>query len=249
MLRIPPAATQYNVGMSTSPARHQGFATTRWSLVAAAQHQADAALADLCRLYWYPLYAYVRRRGHDAAEAEDLTQAFFARLLEKNGLASVTPTRGRFRSFLLSACQNFLANERERANALKRGGGRVVSLDDADARYRREPDHDETPERLFERRWALELLDQTLRRLREEYEAGGKARLFDAVKGTLTGDAAAPYADLAGELGMTEGAVKTAAHRLRGRYAELLREEIGETVETPAEIDDEVRALFRAVGG
>lgn len=136
---------RYNVAMATSPPQ-RGFATTRWSLVAAARDQADAALADLCRLYWYPLCAYVRRRGHDAAEAEDLTQAFFARLLEKNGLALVTPARGRFRSFLLSACQNFLANERDRANALKRGGGRVVSLDDADARYRREPDHDETPE-------------------------------------------------------------------------------------------------------
>jgi RNA polymerase sigma factor (sigma-70 family) len=234
--------------MSTSPP-HRGFATTRWSLVAAAQHQADAALADLCRLYWYPLYAYVRRRGHDAAEAEDLTQAFFARLLEKNGLASVTPARGKFRSFLLSACQNFLANERDRANALKRGGGRVVSLDGADARYQREPDHGETPERLFERRWALELLDRTLRRLREEHEQKGKSRLFDALKGTLAGDGAAPYAELAATLGMTEGAVKTSVHRLRGRYAELLRQEIGETVATPAEIDDEVRSLFRAVGG
>lgn len=234
--------------MATSPPQ-RGFATTRWSLVAAARDRADEALADLCRLYWYPLYAYVRRRGHDAAEAEDLTQAFFARLLEKNGLASVTPTRGRFRSFLLAACQNFLANEHDRAQALKRGGGRVVSLDDADARYRREPDHGETPERLFERRWALELLDRALRRLREEYERKGKARLYDALKGTLAGDAAAPYAALANELGLTEGAVKTAVHRLRGRYAELLREEIGETVAAPAEIDDEVRALFRALGG
>jgi RNA polymerase sigma factor (sigma-70 family) len=234
--------------MSTSPPQ-RGFATTRWSLVAAAQHQADAALADLCRLYWYPLYAYVRRRGHDAAEAEDLTQGFFARLLEKNGLASVTPDRGRFRSFLLTACQNFLANEHERANALKRGGGRVVSLDDADTRYRREPDHGETPERLFERRWALELLDQALRRLRDEYQKKGKAQLFDALKGTLAGGGSAPYAELAATLGLTEGAVKATVHRLRGRYAELLREEIGETVAAPAEIDDEVRALFRALGG
>jgi RNA polymerase sigma-70 factor (ECF subfamily) len=236
------------------PTAPRGFATTRWSLVLAAQQKAAPeardALADLCRLYWYPLYAYVRRRGHDANEAEDLTQAFFARLLEKDGLAAVTPTRGRFRSFLLTACQNFLANERERANALKRGGGRVVSLDlaDADGRYRREQAHSETPERLFERRWALALLGRVLQRLREEHEAAGKERLFDAIKAQLTGDEAAPYAELGQGLEMTEGAVKTAVHRLRKRYGELLREEIGETVAAEAEIDDEIRALIRALG-
>jgi RNA polymerase sigma factor (sigma-70 family) len=240
--------------MSASPLP-RGFATTRWSLVVAAQQgaapEAHDALADLCRLYWYPLYAYIRRRGHDTNQAEDLTQAFFARLLEKDGLAAVTPARGRFRSFLLAACQNFLANERERANALKRGGGRVVSLDlgDADGRYRREPDHSETPERLFERRWALTLLARVLGRLREDYEAAGKGRLFEALKGQLTGDGTAPYAALGEELGMTQAAVKTAVHRLRRRYGELLREEIGETVATQAEIDSEIQALFRALAG
>jgi RNA polymerase sigma-70 factor (ECF subfamily) len=236
-----------------SPPSPGGFATTRWSLVVAAQHKADPqahdALADLCRLYWYPLYAFIRRRGHDASDAEDLTQAFFARLLEKDALAAVTPTRGRFRSFLLSSCQHFLANERQRANALKRGGGRVVLLDltDAEVRYRREPAHQETPERLFERRWALALLARVLERLREEYEAGGKARLFDAIRGQLTGDGTVPYSALGEDLGMSEGAVKTAVHRLRKRYGELLREEIGETVVAEAEIDEEIQALFQAL--
>jgi RNA polymerase sigma-70 factor (ECF subfamily) len=239
--------------MSSSTPPPRGFATTRWSLVVAAQQkespEAHGALADLCRLYWYPVYAYVRRRGHGAHDAEELTQAFFARLLEKDGLASVTPTRGRFRSFLLTACQNFLSNERERANALKRGGGRVVSLDlaDADGRYQREPAHQETAERLYERRWALALLARVVQRLREEYEGDGKGLLFDAIKGQLTGDGTAPYAELGARLGMMEAAVKTAVHRLRKRYGELLREEIGETVATEAEIDDEIRALFRAL--
>lgn len=232
-----------------------GFATTRWSLVVAAQNKATpqkhAALADLCRLYWYPLYAYVRRRGHEHNEAEDLTQAFFARLLEKDALAGVTPSRGRFRSFLLTACQNFLANERERAGALKRGGGRIVSLDtsDGDDRYRREPQVEETPERLFERRWALTLLARVLQRLRDDYEAGNKGQLFDAIKGQLTGDGTAAYAELVEQLGMTESAIKTAVHRMRRRYGELLREEIGETVASEAEVDEEIQALFRALAG
>src|SRR5262245_50414930 len=187
--------------MSPSPGPPpRGFATTRWSLVVAAQHkaepQAQDALGDLCRLYWYPLYAFIRRRGHDAAEAEDLTQAFFARLLEKDVLAAVTPTRGRFRSFLLTACQHFLANEHARACALKRGGGQVALLDlsDAEVRYRAEPSHEATPERLFQRRWALALLARVLQRLREEYEGGGKGPLFDALRGQLTGDGSAAYA-------------------------------------------------------
>src|SRR5262245_61116679 len=195
--------------MSPSPAPPaRGFATTRWSLVAAAAQpaapEAAAALADLCRLYWYPVYAYVRRRGHGADEAEDLTQAFFARLLEKGALGAATPARGRFRNFLLASCQHFLANERERAGALKRGGGRVVSLDlsGADGRYRLEPDGGEGPERLFERRWAMELLGRALARMREEHESAGKGRLFDALKGQLTGDGAA-HAALAEGLGMT----------------------------------------------
>jgi RNA polymerase sigma-70 factor (ECF subfamily) len=237
-----------------SPPPPGRFLTTRWSLIVAAQKpgadQAREALAELCRLYWYPLYAYIRRRGHDAVSAEDLTQAFFAHLLEKHALASVSPERGRFRSFLLTSCQHFLVNEHERANALKRGGGRLVSLDltGADGRYRAEPDHEETPERLFDRGWALALLEQTLQSLRSEYERADKSALFHALKGQLTGDETRPYAALAEELGTTESAIKSAVHRLRQRYGEILREQIGETVTTDAEIDDEVRALFEALG-
>jgi RNA polymerase sigma-70 factor (ECF subfamily) len=239
------------VNPSSAPAG--GFATTRWSLIVAAQQPAEAAardaLADLCQLYWYPLYAYIRRRGHDASAAEDLTQAFFTHLLEKHALASVSPERGRFRAFLLASCQHFLANERVRSNALKRGGGRVLSLDlsNADGRYRLEPDHEETPERLFQRQWALSLLGQTLALLRAEYEADGKANLFEALKDRLTGAGTRLYAELAGELGLTQSAIKSAVHRLRKRYGELLRAQIRETVTTEAEIDEEVRALFAAL--
>jgi RNA polymerase sigma factor (sigma-70 family) len=230
------------------------FLTTRWSLLLAAQQpseeRAREALAELCRMYWYPLYAYIRRRGHDACAAEDLTQAFFTHLLEKHALDSVSPERGRFRSFLLASCQHFLANEYERANALKRGGGRVFSLDlsDADERYGREPQHTETPERLFERRWALALLEQSLQQLRGEYERDSKGQLFEALKGQLTGDGTNPYATLAEELGLTQSAIKTAVHRLRKRYGEILREQIRETVASEGEIDEEVRALFAALG-
>jgi RNA polymerase sigma-70 factor (ECF subfamily) len=230
------------------------FATTRWSLVAAAQDPAAPesrqALADLCAAYWYPVYAYVRRRGHDHHQAQDLTQAFFARLLEKNDLADADRTRGRFRSFLLTACQHFLANQHDHARAKKRGGGRShVALDfaDADHRYSREPAHDDTPERLFDRRWALDLLDRALAELRGEYEDSGRGKLFDALKGTLTG-AEEAYVDLAERLAMTEGAVKVAVHRLRQRYRDRLRAAIAETVEKPEDVDDEVRDLFAALG-
>jgi RNA polymerase sigma-70 factor (ECF subfamily) len=238
--------------MANAPSPNPRFATTRWTLIAAAQRaapEARAALADLCRAYWYPLYAYIRRRGHDAGAAEDLTQAFFTRLIEKDVLAVASPDRGRFRSFLLKACQHFLANEHERAQALKRGGGRVVSLElgDAEGRYRLEPTHGQTPERLFERRWALTLLAQVLGRLRDEYDARGKGRLFEALKGQLGGERTAAYAALGAELGLKEGAVKAAVHRLRKRYGELLRAEIADTVASPAEVEDEIRALFAAV--
>jgi RNA polymerase sigma factor (sigma-70 family) len=230
------------------------FATTRWSLVAAAQDPAAPesrqALADLCAAYWYPVYAYVRRRGHDHHHAQDLTQAFFARLLEKNDLADADRTRGRFRSFLLTACQHFLANQHDRATAKKRGGGRShVALDfaDADQRYSHEPAHDDTPERLFDRRWALDLLDRALTELRAEYEESGRGKLFEALKGTLTGGTEA-YAELAQSLDLTEGAVKVAVHRLRQRYRDRLRAAIAETVEKPEDVDDEVRDLFAALG-
>jgi RNA polymerase sigma-70 factor (ECF subfamily) len=229
------------------------FATTHWSLVLAAGGESPAAreaLAELCRLYWYPLYAYIRRHGHDADEAQDLTQEFFALLLARDDLAGLDPARGRFRAFLLGACRHFLANQRDRAQALKRGGGRrPLSLDltGADGRYAAEPSHEQPPERLFERRWALTLLDQVMQRLRRYYEAAGQSALFERLKGTLTGDAEGSYAETAAALDMTEGAVKVAAHRMRQRYRDLLREEIARTVADPAEVDDEVRTLFRAL--
>jgi RNA polymerase sigma-70 factor (ECF subfamily) len=205
----------------------------------------------LCRVYWYPVYAYTRHRGWSHAEAQDLTQEFFTRLLEKDVLASVDEGRGRFRSFLLAACKNFLSNERDRARAQKRGGGRhLLSLDfsTAEGRYRSEPAFAETPARLFERRWALTLLDQVLDRLRQENEAAGKGRLFASLKVFLTGDGGPSYAEVAAELGSSEGAIKVAIHRLRGRYRDLLREEIAQTVESAEQIEDEIQALFRAVG-
>jgi RNA polymerase sigma factor (sigma-70 family) len=230
------------------------FRTTRWSLIAAAGTAAgpdrSRALADLCRLYWYPVYAYVRRSTPDQHKAEDLTQAFFARLLEKNDLAAADPARGRFRTFLLSACQHFLANQHDLETALKRGGGvQPLSIDfgDGEARFTREPADRVTPEAEFERRWAMTLLDQTLRELRTEYAEGGKANLFEMLKGTLTGDGVA-YRDLGVKLNLTEGAVKVAVHRLRQRYRDKLRAVIAETVNTPAEVDDEIRDLFSALG-
>jgi RNA polymerase sigma-70 factor (ECF subfamily) len=230
------------------------FATTRWSLVVAAQDrsqpEAGQALAELCRLYWYPLYGYIRSRGHGHDAAQDLTQEFFARLLEKDGLAAVDQNKGRFRSFLLAACQHFLANQHDHDHAQKRGGGRQsVSIDfrDADGRYAHEPAHGETPERLFERRWALALLERVLARLRGEYDGAGRGRLFDCLKARLTGDRAVPHADVAAELGVTEGAVKVAVHRLRQRYRELLRDEIGQTLDDAGQVEEEIRALFAAL--
>ena len=230
------------------------FRTTRWSLIAAAGDATGPdgrqALADLCRLYWYPVYAYVRRREPDRHAAEDLTQAFFARLLEKNDLAAADPARGRFRSFLLTACQHFLANRHDHDTARKRGGGvKPLSIDfgPGEERYAREPASPHTAEAEFERRWALALLDQALNELRAEYTEAKKAELFDALKGTLTGDSTS-YRDLGGRLGLTEGAVKVAVHRLRQRYREKLRAVIAETVDGPAAVDDELRDLFAALG-
>jgi RNA polymerase sigma-70 factor (ECF subfamily) len=231
------------------------FATTHWSLVLAARDRAepgaDDALASLCGLYWYPLYAYVRRRGHGADEAHDLTQGFFARLLEKDFLAGVDRGKGKFRAFLLAACNHFLANERDRARAKKRGGGRAVlslSAADAEGRYLAEPADVLTPEKLFERRWALALLQQVMTRLRDEFEAKGKGRLFDRLRGFLVGEKGAGYRRVAAELGLSEGAVKVAVHRLRQRYRELLHEEIGRTVGTAEETEEEIRTLFAALG-
>lgn len=231
------------------------FATTRWSLVAAAADAdapaAKAALADLCAAYWFPVYAYVRRRGHDRHAAEDLTQAFFARLLEKNDLAAADRTRGRFRSFLLAACQHFLANQHDYEHAQKRGGNvSKLSLDfeTAEGKFSREPaaSHD-SAERLYERRWALELLDRALTELRREYVETDREKLFETLKPTLSGDATG-YDALGDRLGMTVGAVKVAIHRLRQRYRDRVRDVIGRTVADPADIDAEVRDLFSALG-
>lgn len=215
-----------------------------------APHARDA-LAALCRTYWYPIYVFIRRYGHTPDQAQDLTQEFFARLLEKDFLQSVDQAKGKFRTFLLACCQHFLANERDRDQALKHGGGRqFISLDFAAAenRYRLEPAHIQTAEKLFERRWALSLLDTVLARLRDEMVQGRKQKLFEALKGFLTGeDRATPYRQAAIHLGMSEGAVKVAVHRLRQRYRELLEVEIARTLNQPDLIDDEIRDLFAAL--
>jgi RNA polymerase sigma-70 factor (ECF subfamily) len=235
-----------------SPSR---FATTHWSVVLAArdpvQPNSREALSDLCQTYWYPLYAFVRRRGHDVDEAQDLTQAFFLRLLEKDYLRVVDRAKGRFRSFLLAAFDHFLHNEYDRARAQKRGGGRQpLSLDfiGAEERYSVEPAHTETPDKLFERRWALTLLDCVLARLEQEWITAGKERLFERLKPCLLDDPKSlPYAAIGEELRMSPAAVKMAVHRLRKRYRELLREEIGRTVESPEQVDDEIAGLFAAL--
>lgn len=232
------------------------FMTTRWSVVLAAgarnSPRSEEALAALCQAYWYPLYVYVRRRGHSADEALDLTQEFFARLLEKHYLRQADVERGRFRSFLLAAFKHFLANERDRASAQKRGDGLPalpLEVETAEGRYRREPADHETPERVFERRWALTMLDRVLAALRNEYHASGRAELFERLEDLLTaGKSEEPYSRLGATLGMSEGAVKVAVHRLRRRFGDLLREEIAQTVPSVDEVDDEIRYLFRVLG-
>jgi RNA polymerase sigma-70 factor (ECF subfamily) len=227
------------------------FATTRWSVVLAAGHSTAGgrdSFASLCQSYWSPLYAYVRRRGYAPEDAQDLTQAFFARLVEKNWVAAADQTKGRFRTFLLTAMKHFLADEWDRERAQKRGGGIAplpLEFATAEAQYAREPVDNETPERIFERRWALTLLDQVLGRLRAEYERDGKAALFEALHPTLVGERTAqPYADLARALDSSEAAIKSAVHRLRQRYRQLLREEISGTVDEGTAVDDELRHLF-----
>jgi RNA polymerase sigma-70 factor (ECF subfamily) len=232
------------------------FATTRWSVVLAAGRRSTErsrdALAELCANYWYPLYGFVRAQGYSAHDAQDLTQEFFARLIERNTVGEADRTRGRFRTFLIASLKHFLANERDRARAKKRGGGRLVLSIDFDAgesRLSREPACDATPERIFERRWALALLETVLALLREEFQSAGKGQLFERLKGTLTASHdAGGYAAIAAELGMAEGAVKVAVHRLRRRFRELLRDEIAQTVADPADVDQEIRELFTALG-
>ncbi|PYI85571.1 MAG: RNA polymerase subunit sigma-24 [Verrucomicrobia bacterium] len=213
--------------------------------------QAHEALAKLCCVYWYPLYAYVRRQGYSAHDAQDLTQDFFARFLQKNFLAQVHADKGKLRSFLLAALKHFLANEWDKATAQKRGGRQTfVPIDHhtAETRYGLEPADPLSADKIFERRWALALLEHVLANLREEYSTAGKADLFEALKSSLTGERSAiGYAQLAPKLGMTEGAVKVAVHRLRQRYRESLRAEIAHTVDTPDQVEEELRYLFTAL--
>ena len=233
------------------------FATTHWSVVLTAAREdsqgARPALEQLCRTYWYPLYAFARRTGCSPDDAKDLTQGFFAKLLEKQYLADVDPELGRFRSFLLASFKHFAVHERDRARAKKRGGGHVavtIEVQDAEARYALEPVHNTTAELIFERRWALTLLERILDRLGDEYAAAGKADRFEQLKGVLTGDAAlSAYAVIGNHLDLSEGAVKVAAHRLRRRYRKLLRAEIARTVLSPHEVDDELRHLLNVLSG
>jgi DNA-directed RNA polymerase specialized sigma24 family protein len=245
------------VMVSQTPSDQPGrFPTTQWSRVILAGSPdaslAKESLAELCDACWYPLYAYIRCRATDPEQAKDLTQDFFARALEKSLLSEADPARGRFRSFLRKVCSDFLANRRDWEHARKRGGGRPVfsiDADGAEGKYARELADGLTPERLFDRSWALTLLGRVLDQLGQEYDEAGKAATFEALRGALAGDAEAPsYAAAAASLGTTEGAARVAAHRLRRRYGELLRQEIAATLAHSDEIDDEIRDLFAALG-
>jgi DNA-directed RNA polymerase specialized sigma24 family protein len=247
---------QFTVPMMNDSVSPAGFPTTHWSRVVAAgdvaEKGAGEALAELCSAYWFPLYAYIRRRGNGPEQALDLTQEYFARLLERGTVASADPARGRFRSFLLADCRHFLAHQRERDGAAGRGGRlAVLSIDarDAEGQYQLEPAHEQTPERLFERDFALALLEGVVAVIRREYEAFGRAASFKVLKVVLeAGSSQFSQADLAALLGTTEAAAQVAVHRLRKRYREALRAAIAATVADEAEVDDEIRALFTALG-
>jgi RNA polymerase sigma-70 factor (ECF subfamily) len=240
---------------STTPhGANQWFTTTHWSVVVAGgdggSPRAAAALEDLCRTYWYPLYAYVRRRGHPVEEAQDLTQEFFARLIEKRWIADADRSKGRFRTFLLTALNHFLANEWRRSQAAKRGGAfAVISLDDtAEGRYAKEAASDLTPEKIYERRWALSLFELALIRLRDQYESAGKAHHFDCLKPFLSIQASdGEYDRVAMEVDMSTGAVAAAVHRLRQHYRTLVRDAVAQTVKSPAELEEEMRWLLNAL--
>lgn len=238
-------------------ARQPVFATTHWSVVLTAGRtdtvQANVALAKLCQTYWYPLYAYVRRRGYSAHDAQDLTQGFFARLLERQSLAQAYPNRGRFRSFMLGVMNHFLSDEWTRAQAQKRGGGVTflpLQFETAETRYGHEPADNSSPEQRYERRWALALLEEVLQRLTDEYKQDGRSELFAELNPCLVGERTVqPYAELAVKLGVSEGTVKSAVHRMRQRYRQILREEIAHTVDGPAEVDDELHHLMSVLSG
>ena len=228
-----------------------GFNTTHWSVVLAAGEpdstKSHAALEQLCRTYWVPLYAYARRCGHSAEEAQDLTQEFFLRLLDKQSLRRADSTRGRFRSFLLTSLKNFLINEWEKTRAAKRGGSHAIEpleFDDAERRYMAEPASDLTPERLFEKRWAFAVVERAQARLREEYVAANKTPLFDGLKEHIWGDRGDAYSALAARLNTSEGALRIAAHRMKERFRTLLREEVAHTAASAEDTDDELRYLI-----
>lgn len=229
------------------------FATTQWSLVCTAgddkvsQSRAREALGQLCRTYWYPLYAFVRSRGYSASDAQDLTQSFFAKIIEAGGFAWADPERGRFRSYLLGAMKHFLANEWHRAKAQKRGGQiRFIEWDseDAEGRYATTSGHWDHPEQIFDREWALEIVSSALQALREEMANAGKSDRFDLLKGSLTGEDELPREEIAARLGMSVGAVKVAVYRLRQRYRTLLRAAIAATVNNESDLNDEMRYLL-----
>jgi DNA-directed RNA polymerase specialized sigma24 family protein len=233
------------------PGTPREFTTTHWSVVLEAGQdgspKGSEAMAQLCRAYWYPLYAYVRRKGYNAQDAQDLTQEFFARLLARNYLSVADRNRGKFRAFLLGSLEHFLAREWTKAHAQKRGGGQALfSLDEVEAenRYLLEPADALTAEKIFDRRWATTLLEKGMTRLHEECSADGKSDLFAKVKGILSGEKGdGSYAEIATGLNVSEGAIKVAVHRLRQRCGELLRDEIAQTVATPQEVDEELRYL------
>ena len=233
------------------------FATTHWSIVLAAGNQSSPdytrALSTLCQTYWYPLYVYLRRWGCDREEAEDYTQGFFASLLERQGIGKADPKQGKFRSFLLASLKHFLADEWDRLQTQKRGGERKafsLDIEDGETRYSREPADNLSPEKLFERYWALEVLKQAMARLKAEYVTANKIELFNYLKTYLTAEKdSIPYRDVAARLNMTEGAVRVAVHRLRQRYGELVREEIAQTVTTPEQIEEEICELYAALAG
>ena len=227
------------------------FLTTNWTQAIAAgrgDSQAQIALAGLCEAYWYPLYAFVRRKGYSPEDAQDLTQEFFARLVERNWLSDLKREGGRFRSFLLRALDRFLVDEWRKKQTQKRGGGQVYSLDagEAETRYLREPSHEQTPERLFEQNCALALLERVYGQLEAEY--GDRKELFEALKPCLVGDRSAlPYAEIAAPLNLSEGGVKTLVHRMRQRFRTLLRETVAQTVSQPGEVDEELRSMLQAL--
>ena len=253
MVKKPSCLTsEHSTPASTAPG--DIFATTHWTVVLAAGRrdtpQSNAALEQLCRTYWFPLYAFVRRRGHSKEDAEDLTQEFFARFLAKNYLAGLDSERGRFRAFLLASLKHFLANEWDKSQRHKRGGGVTpLSLDwqTADTQFQIAATNEPSPDKAFDREWALALLAKVIERLQKECEAGGKAKLFEQLKIFLTaGKSGAAQAEVATALDMEEGAVRVAVHRLRKRYRELLRDEIAQTLADAADVDEEMRALFGA---